>query len=70
MIGNLAVMFVSLYPFALAVAFAVVAVFIAKKITKVITRKKRKSVHQQQAHDDMQAMDELYNKLLLDEILK
>lgn len=26
--------------------------------------------HRQQAHDDMQAMDELYNKLLLDEILK
>ena len=24
----------------------------------------------QQAHDDMKAMDELYNKLLLDEILK
>lgn len=26
--------------------------------------------HRQQAHDDMQAMNELYNKLLLDEILK
>lgn len=26
--------------------------------------------YRQQAHDDMQAMDELYNKLLLDEILK
>lgn len=26
--------------------------------------------HRQQAHDDMQAMYELYNKLLLDEILK
>lgn len=70
MIENLAVMFILLYPFALAVVFAVVAVFIAEKITKVRTRKKRKSVHQQQAHDDMQAMDELYNKLLLDEILK
>ena len=70
MIGNLAVVVVSLYPFALAVAFAVVAVFIAEKITKVRTKKERKSVHQQQAHDDMKAMDELYDKLLLDEIFK
>lgn len=70
MIENLAVMFVSLYPFALAVAFAVVTVFIAEKITKLRIRKKRKLAHQQQVHDDMQAMDELYNKLLLDEILK
>lgn len=70
MIGNLAVMFVSLYPFVLAIVFAVVAVSIAEKISKVRIRKKRKSVHRQQAHDDMQAMDELYNKLLLDEILK
>ncbi len=29
-----------------------------------------RSVHQQQASADMSAMDELYNKLLLDEILK
>lgn len=70
MSGNIAVMFVSLYPFVLAIIFAVVVVFIAEKISKARIRKKRKSVHQQQAHDDMQAMDELYNKLLLDEILK
>lgn len=30
----------------------------------------KEAEHRQQAHDDMQAMDELYNKLLLDEILK
>lgn len=30
----------------------------------------KESKRRQQAHDDMQAMDELYNKLLLEEILK
>lgn len=70
MIGNLVIMFVSLYPFALAVVFAVVMVCIAEKIMKKRIREKRKSVHQQQASADMSAMDELYNKLLLDEILK
>lgn len=42
MIGNLAVMFVSLYPFALAVAFAVVAVFIAEKNNESKNQKEKK----------------------------